>query len=415
MGLVKNLSIVIATAGFIVLAAAEANAQSTDLINPNAEDLITTDIDLEYNSDIGSPGFGPGQLFVPQGIGVQDSTGNIFVSNGRGLNPDGTFNANAGNRVEVFDPQGNYLRSVGSGRQGAGAGLDEPADLKFHPETGELHVGDVFNSEIDVYDPNTGEYIRSYGSFNGPVEGRLFFGPGGMSFNQDGDLYITDFSGDVVKKYDGSTGELLDTIGSAGSDLGQFVGPAGLTVSPNTGNIYVTDQYNNRIQVLDQQGNAKFAFGSAGSGEGQFAQPIGIEVDEYENLYVADSQNSRVQAFDKNGNFLASFGEPARNEAGEVVPPPALGQPPFGNPPVLEPGVFNWTAGAHYDDGKLYVGDFFQGRVQALDVRQEVVPEPSALLGIGVLGAGAAAAKVLRKRRLKSAMSLASASEKTVV
>ena len=51
MGLVKNLSIVIASAGFIVLAAAaEANAQSTDLINPNADDLITTDIDLEYNS-----------------------------------------------------------------------------------------------------------------------------------------------------------------------------------------------------------------------------------------------------------------------------------------------------------------------------------------------------------------------------
>lgn len=55
-------------------------------------------------------------------------------------------------------------------------------------------------------------------------------------------------------------------------------------------------------------------------------------MDEFENIYVADSQNSRVQAFDKDGNFLTAFGEPARNESGEIVPPPALGGPPFGDP-----------------------------------------------------------------------------------
>ena len=403
MGSLKNLSIVIASAGFIVLAAtAQANAQSN------------TDITLEYDSRIGSPGFAPGELFVPQGIGVQDETGNLFVSNGRGLNPDGTFNPAVGNRVEVFDSEGNYLRSVGSGRQGSGQGFDEPADIQFDPLTGNMHVGDVFNSEIDVYNPNTGEFIRSYGSFDGPVEGRLFFGPGGMSFDKDGNLYVSDFSADYIKVYD-REGELSKTIGEPGSELGQFVGPAGLRISENTGNIYVTDQYNNRVQVLDPQGEPLFAFGSAGSGEGQFAQPIGIEVDEYENIYVADSQNSRVQAFDKEGNFLTSYGEPTTTPSGEVVPPPALGSPPFGDPIDLSPGKFNWTAGLHYDDDKLYVGDFFQGNVQVVDVvRTEPVPEPSQVLGIAVLGAGAAAGKLLRKRRLKSAMSLVQPEKTTV-
>lgn len=390
MGLVKNLSLAFISASFMVAAAA---AQAMAL-------------SLKYEGDIGSPGFGPGELFVPQGIGVQDSTNLLFVSNGRGVNPDGSFNPNLGNRVDVFDLQGNYIRSVGTGRQGSGVGFDEPADLKFHPINGELHVGDVFNSEIDVYNPNTGEYIRSYGSFGGPVEGRIFFGPGGMSFDKNGDLYITDFSTDVIKKYDGTTGDLLQTIGEPGSELGQFSGPAGLNISPNTGRIYVTDQYNNRVQVLDPEGNPLFAFGEPGRAPGQLSEAIGIEVDEFENIYVSDSINSRVQVFDKDGNFLTVFGEPARTPSGEIVPPPALGGPPFGNPLVLEPGVFNWTAGAHYDDGKLYVGDFFQGRIQVLSVVRDdktQVPEPGSLLGLGLVGFGIAVTQLRKMKPQKPA------------
>lgn len=384
MKTIAQFSLAVASAGFLGLATA-----------PQAHSLS-----LSYEGQIGEPGFGPGQLFVPQGIGVEDATGDVFISNGRGLNPDGTFNPNLGNRVDVFDAQGNYLRSVGSGRQGAGEGFDEPADLKFDPITGDLHVGDVFNSEIDVYDPNTGEYIRSYGSFGGPVAGRIFFGPGGMSFGNDGNLYITDFSLDIVKVYDADSGDLVRTIGSPGTGLGQFQGPAGITVSPNTGRIYVNDQYNYRVQVFDPQGNSLFAFGERGSAPGQLREGIGLEVDEYENIYIADSQNSRVQVFDKNGNFLTAFGTPA------AATPPALGSPPFGNPLDLTPGTFNWTAGLHYDDSKLYVGDFFQGRVQVLNISDAAppdpsttVPEPSALLGLIGWGLSAVVIKRVRKNK----------------
>jgi DNA-binding beta-propeller fold protein YncE len=391
MKLVKNLSIALVSTGFMVLGGA-------------AQSLA---ISLTYDSQIGSPGFGPGQLFVPQGIGVQDETGKVFVSNGRGLNPDGTFNANLGNKVDIFDKSGTYLGAVGSGRQGKGIGFDEPADLKFQPGTGDLHVGDVFNSEIDVYNPNTGDYIRSYASFGGPVEGRIFFGPGGMQFDKNGDLYISDFSQDVLKKYDGKTGDLLQTIGGPGNGLGQFSGPAGLNISQNTGNIYVTDQYNNRVQVLDPNGTPLFAFGSKGSQPGQLSEAIGIELDEFDNIYVADSINSRVQVFDKDGNFLTTYGEPVRDSSGNVVPPPAPGGLPFGSPADLSPGKFNWTAGLHYDQGKLYVGDFFQGRVQVLNVQGQApatgtkVPEPSALAGLGLLGFVAANSMLKRKRNQK--------------
>ena len=208
MKLVKNVSLALASAGFMVLAAtAEAKA-----------------INLTYDSQIGSPGFGPGELFVPQGVGVRDATGNVYVSNGRGVNPeDGSFVPVVGNRVDVFSPDGTYLKAIGTGAQGKGAGIDEPGDLKFDPITGNLYVADVFNSEIDVYNPDNGEFVTSFGSFSGQGPGDLFFGPGGIDFDKKGNLHVTDFSADEVKVY-GRDGSLVKTYGSLGSEPGQFNG-----------------------------------------------------------------------------------------------------------------------------------------------------------------------------------------------
>ncbi|MDB9372738.1 scytonemin biosynthesis PEP-CTERM protein ScyF [Nodularia sphaerocarpa] len=398
MTLVKQLSIALASAGFMTLAA----------IN-TAEALS-----LKYETSIGRPATFtdgdfpgvPGVITVPQGIGVQDSTGNIFVSNGRGID-----------RVDVFDSEGNYIKGIGSTGSGPGQ-FDEPADLRFNPITGDMHVGDVFNSRINVFDAE-GNYKTSYASFSGPVEDRFFFGPGGMDFDASGNLYVSDFSADIIKVYN-PEGEQIKTIGSPGSEPGQFLGPGGLIISDTTGRIYVNDQYNGRIQVLDSDGDFLFAFGSTGSEPGQFKEPIGIDLDEYENIYVADSQNSRVQVFDKDGNFLTTFGGPTLNASGEVVPPPiprALGgTTPYGDPIDLEPGKFNWTAGLHYDDGKVYVGDFFQGRIQVLSVeRAAKVPEPASILGLGIFGIGASVVQLRKNRQKKSLICLGRKSEITSV
>jgi DNA-binding beta-propeller fold protein YncE len=381
MGLVKNLSIGILGTGFMVLATvAQAKA-----------------ITLTYDRSIGSPGFGPGQLFVPQGITV-DKSGNTLISNGRGLNPDGTFNPNIGNKVEIFNPQGNYIGAIGEGGKGPGQ-FDEPSALEIDPQTGNLYVGDVFNNRVNVFDPQ-GKFINSFGEFGGLIPGRAFFGPSGVTFDKAGSVYIGDFSGDKINKYT-KDGKLIGSIGTSGTQAGQFQGPAGLRISPVSGNIYVSDQFNNRVQVLDPEGNSLFTFGKQGSGDGEFNQPIGLEVDEFENIYVADSINSRVQVFDKNGKFLTAYGKPA------AAAPPQLGQPPFGNPLDLTPGTFNWTGGTSYKDGKLYVGDFFQGRVQVLNVEgRRQVPEPSSAFGLVLLALGATTVTLKKRGQQKPVFNL---------
>ena len=312
-------------------------------------------VKLKYESTISSPGFGPTNIFLPQGITVQPSTGQVWVSDGEG------------DRLQVFDERGNFVKTVGSSGTGLGQ-LNEPADLKFDNETGNLYVGDVFNNRINVYDGN-GNPIKSFGSFGAPVEGRAFSGPGGLTFDKSGKLYVTDFSSDFIQVFN-RNGDLINKIGSPGKELGQFQGPSGISVSPTTGKIYVGDQLNNRIQVLSPVGQPLFAFGETGSGPGQLLQPIGVEVDEFDNVYVADSINSRIQVFNKEGKFLTSFGKPVPNAGPQNILQP--GQP------LPEPGLFNWTAGAHYYRGKLYVGDFFNSRIQVLKVKNAASREREA-------------------------------------
>ncbi|MBD2772362.1 scytonemin biosynthesis PEP-CTERM protein ScyF [Iningainema tapete] len=385
MKLVKNLSIAILGAGFMVLTTA---AQAFSL-------------ELTYDRSYGSPGFGPGELFVPQGIAI-DSQGNIIVANGRGVNPDGTPNYNIGNKLEVFSPTGNYLGAIGSGGTGSGQ-FDAPTVPEFSPLTGDLYVGDVYNNRISQFD-SQGNFIRSFGTFTGLVPGRSFSGPSGVTFDKDGNLYVGDYSGDKINKYT-ADGQLLSSIGTNGTNLGQFQGPAGIRISPVTGNLYVADQFNNRVQVLDPNGIPLLTFGTQGSEPGQFEQPIGLELDDEENIYVADAINNRVQVFDKNGNFLTAYGQPALDASGNPVAPPGLTDPPIANPLDLTPGRFNWTGGTALRDNKLYVVDFFQGRVQALNINRgdsTSVPEPSSLLGLAVLGVGATV--TLRKKLQKSPM-----------
>ena len=111
----------------------------------------------------------------------------------------------------------------------------------------------------------------------------------------------------VVKEY-----LFLGKWGSLGSADSQFILPTGVAVNPSTGNVYVADTQNNRIQVFDSNGTFITKFGSGGSGDGQFFGPVGIAVNPLTgSVYVVDQANSRVQVFDSAGTFITKFGSVA--------------------------------------------------------------------------------------------------------
>ncbi|MGI8552869.1 MAG: Kelch repeat-containing protein, partial [Dehalococcoidia bacterium] len=92
----------------------------------------------------------------------------------------------------------------------------------------------------------------------------------------------------------------LRAWGSQGTGPGQFNYPVAVAVD-GSGNVYVADQGNDRIQKFDSQGNPLTAWGSQGSGPGQFNHPLHIGLDPAGNVYVADVSNNRIQKFDSLG------------------------------------------------------------------------------------------------------------------
>jgi len=98
--------------------------------------------------------------------------------------------------------------------------------------------------------------------------------------------------------------EFLFSFGSEGSENGEFNQPFGIAIDSNE-NIYVGDNFNNRIQKFDKSGSFLKSWGVKGSDKGEFLNINGIAIDSKDNLYVIDGDlNERVQKFTSEGIFV---------------------------------------------------------------------------------------------------------------
>ena len=88
---------------------------------------------------------------------------------------------------------------------------------------------------------------------------------------------------------------------------GQFISPEGIAVDPS-GNVFISDNGNNRVQKFDSNGNFLAKWGTNGTANGQFISPEGIAVDPSGNVYVTNYNSNTIIKFDSNGNFLAKWG-----------------------------------------------------------------------------------------------------------
>lgn len=193
---------------------------------------------------------------------------------------------------------------------------------------------------------------------SGSNEDALFDSPFGVAVDGSGNVYVADGSNNRIQKFDAG-GRFLMAWGSEGPGNGQFQYPAGLALD-TAGNVYVADYDNHRIQKFDANGTFLLAWGSDGSGGGRFEYPSGVAVDAAGNVYVADFWGDSVEKFDATGKFLARWGSSGKTN-----------------------GQFSIPMGLAVDrSGNVYVADSNNNRVQKFDAAGRF------LLALGTAGSG---------------------------
>jgi Collagen triple helix repeat (20 copies)/Thrombospondin type 3 repeat/NHL repeat len=142
--------------------------------------------------------------------------------------------------------------------------------------------------------------------------------------------------------------------GTPGAGQGQFNVPSYVKVTM-TGEIFVSDTDNHRIQVFDASGAfiRQIGSGTAGNLQGQFNRPAGLALDGAANLYVADYGNDRIVRCDAVGTCTVF--------AGSGLPGWADG--------VGTAAAFRSPTGLAFDSsGNLYVADFLNHVIRRCDM-----------------------------------------------
>jgi tripartite motif-containing protein 71 len=248
----------------------EVNKTKVEAAGTEAEKNICTAISGN-TCQAGVSGSGNGQFSSPYSLAI-DPKGNVWVVELTG-------------HIQEFNEKGEFLRKTGITGNGAGQ-FTFPQGIAADAK-GNIWVADTANRRIDEFNEKA-EFVLTVGKEvnKTKVEG------GGTEAEKN---LCTAASGNVCK------------AGVSGAANGQFALPVGITVD-SSGNIWVADTENNRIQELSEKGVFIRQFGAIGSGPGQLSAPAGLAFDPTGNLWVADRGNSRIEEFSGTGEYKAQLG-----------------------------------------------------------------------------------------------------------
>ena len=267
-----------------------------------------------------------------EGLGVPIQTfGGFRTPQGVAFNRAGEMVISAGDSVSVLSPNGAKLRSFGTRGSSPGQ-FRSPMGIAVDDE-GNILVADNGNNRIQKF-TNDGQFLASVGTKGtGPLQ---FINPMDVAFNtHNKKIYVVDNENRI---------QVLNSDLTFSNIIGKKHGlanPWGVTCE-STGNVYVADSRNHRIQVFTANGKFLRKFGCRGKGEGELDFPVGVAVDSRGKIFIGERENHRISVFTTKGEFVKSCGQCGRR-----------------------PGEFDHPRWLAVDDcGVLCVCDNGNGRVQ---------------------------------------------------
>ena len=144
--------------------------------------------------------------------------------------------------------------------------------------------------------------------------------PTSIALDKDSNVYVGDEWLNRISIFT-KDGDWIGKWGTPGESDGEINRPSGPAFDGDD-NLLLVDSLNNRVQKFTKDGGFLSKWGRLGSGDGEFNMPWGIDIDTNGDVYVANWRNDRIQKFNSDGRFLMKFGSSGAGD-GEFNRPPA--------------------------------------------------------------------------------------------
>lgn len=259
-------------------------------------------------------------LAGPYGV-AEDSAGNLYIAD-QGNN---RIRKLTGTTITTVAGTGS-VGYTGDNGPATSATLNAPSSVVVDG-SGNIFIGDNGNLVVRRVDAISGAITTVAGNGNscfpttstcgdaGPATSASLTSPQNIALDASGNLYIADYFAFKVRKVNAST-QIISTLagtgiaGSSGDNgaatLARLNHPSGVGAD-SAGNIYISDQYNNKIRSVNPAGtiityalNGKTCLcGDGGPAlQGSMWNPLEISVDPSANVFIGGGNANVVQRVD---------------------------------------------------------------------------------------------------------------------
>lgn len=241
---------------------------------------------------------------MPLGICI-DKNGNLYVAD--------TYN----NIIRKVDATGKVTTFAGTGVPGFVNGKADSAEFYLPTGVAVDTSGNVFvadNGNFSIREISATGIVTTLagtgfaGFKNGAGDTAKFNGVYGIAINDSGTLYVTEYLNNDVRKISGGIVSVFAGFSSyptptgfrdGKNDTALFNNPTGV-MADDSGNVYVCDEYNNRIRKISKgmvttlAGNGVAGYVDSVDYLSEFNQPYGITLSKGV-YYIADNGNNRIR------------------------------------------------------------------------------------------------------------------------
>lgn len=317
-------------------------------------------------------------LFLPDGTAWFSDFNNFLI---RKVLPDDTVESVVGWTDPVFPGDGPLGGIPADGADGAEWQLNHPTNMVLTPD-GSVVVVAWHNHKFLTIEPDTA-WVKvicgaggGFAGDGGPASGALFKQPNDATFDDSGNLYLLDQQNQRIRMIDQS--DTIDTVAGTGEygtdgdggpaidatfswEFGSNPNPSG-GILYHAGKLYISDTDANRIRVMDLQTGIIDAF--AGTGEKGFGGDGGPAVD----AMLSEPRDLEIGPdgdlyFADTDNGAVRAVDLATNEIRTVVGTGELGLDDAEQLPATETRLRRPFGIAFDPEGNLYVMDSLNDRI----------------------------------------------------